>query len=78
MTKATELRDMSDEQLGLTLKEADRELVPAADPVADRAARRAQRAATQPAADRPDQDDSNAADDEAAAAAKHSVETDDW
>ena len=26
MTKATELRDMSDEQLGLTLKEADENL----------------------------------------------------
>ena len=53
MTKATELREMSDEQLELTLKEADREPVSPADPSADRAARRAQRAAQAAPADRP-------------------------
>ena len=45
MTKANELREMSDEQLELTLKEAADKLVSAAHSGADRAARRPQRAA---------------------------------
>ena len=61
MTKASELREMSDEQLALTLQGSRREPVPAADPGADRAARRPQRAAQAAAADRPGQDHSNPA-----------------
>ena len=45
MTKATELRDMSDEQLELTLKEAAENLFRLRIQAADRTARRAQRAA---------------------------------
>ena len=56
MTKANELRDMSDEQLELTLKEAIENLFRLRMQAADRAARRPQRAAPQPPADRPDQD----------------------
>ena len=67
MAKATELRDMSDEQLGLTLKEANENLFRLRIQVADRAARRAQRAAPQPPAGRPNQDNPNAAAKEAAA-----------
>ena len=59
--KATELREMSDEQLELTLKETERQPVPPADAGADRAARRAERAAAAPPADRPDQDHSDRA-----------------
>ena len=61
MTKATELREMSDEQLALTLKETTEQPVPSAAPGADRAARRPQRAAQAAPADRPDQDDSEPA-----------------
>ena len=55
--KAAELREMSDEQLELTLKEAADTLVSAAAPGPDRAARRPQRTAEAPPDDRPDQDD---------------------
>ena len=57
MTKASELREMSDEQIGVHAQGIGRELVPAADQGSDRAARRSQRVAQAAADDRPRQDD---------------------
>ena len=64
MAKITELRDMSDEQLGLTLKEANENLFRLRIQAADRKARRAQRAAPQSPAGRPNQNIANAASEE--------------
>ena len=57
MAKSEELRDMSDEQLGLTLKEAVDKLFRLEDSVADRAARRPERAAPQSSGGGPHQND---------------------
>ena len=56
MTKASELREMSDEQLGLTAEGDDGAFFPPAAAGADRAAGRPQRTAQAAAVDRPDQD----------------------
>ena len=57
MTKATELREMSDEQLQFTLKESAESLFRLRIQGPDRAAQRPQRTAQAPADDRPRQND---------------------